>query len=145
MFEIVNRYIKTATAEAISRGAYLRGADLQGAYLQSANLEGAYLEGAYLGGAYLGGAKGLLSKPITPLQILGTRHAIIVRQDGHVTIGCIHKPLVWWEAEYTRIGRVEGYDVDAIAEYGMHIAHCRSWMTRYDVLEVKQPDASETV
>ena len=37
------------------------------------------------------------------------------------------------------------YDVDAIAEYGMHIAHCRSWMTRYDVLEVKQPDASETV
>ena len=127
-------------------GAYLGGADLGGAYLGGAYLGGAYLRGAYLedadledanlGGAYLGGAKGLLSQPIPPLQICGTRHWIVVREDGHLTIGCHHLPLVEWEARYKAIGRAEGYSDAEVVEYAAHIAHCRAWMEAHGVVNV---------
>ena len=164
MFEIVNRYthallyksetatnVKAAIIEAVKEGAYLRGAYLEGADLRGADLEDAYLRVAYLRGAYLRGAdlrgaKGLLSKGTNPLHIGGSRHWIIVREDGYVTVGCIHRPLVWWESEYARVGKVEGYNETAIAEYKRHIAHCRAWMELHGVVEViVKADASETV
>ena len=139
MFEIIHRYTKVvlyksetatdtraAVVEAVSRGANLRGAYLRGAYLG----------GADLGGAYLGGAKGLLSQPIPPLQICGTRHWIVVREDGHLTIGCHHLPLVEWEARYKAIGRAEGYSDAEVVEYAAHIAHCRAWMEAHGVVNV---------
>lgn len=94
------------------------------------------LAGAYLAGADLAGALGLLSKPITPLQILGTAHAIIVREDGHVTIGCEHHPLEWWEAAGEAVGRGAGYTNAQIAEYRAHVASCRAWMQAYGVIDV---------
>ena len=144
MFEIIHRYTKVvlyksetatdtraAVVEAVSRGANLRGAYLRGAYLEDADLED-----ANLGGAYLGGAKGLLSQPIPPLQICGTRHWIVVREDGHLTIGCHHLPLVEWEARYKAIGRAEGYSDAEVVEYAAHIAHCRAWMEAHGVVNV---------
>ena len=80
------------------------------------------------------------------MHIGGSRHWIIVREDGYVTVGCIHRPLVWWESEYARVGKVEGYNETAIAEYKRHIAHCRAWMELHGVVEViVKADASETV
>ena len=116
--------------------AYLVRADLGGANLGGANLGRANLVGANLGGAYLGGAKGLLSKPVPPLQLLGSRHTIICRQDGYLTIGCMHHPLTWWEEHYRAVGRKEQYTDQQIQEYGEHIAHFRRWMEQYGVLEV---------
>ena len=144
MFEIVNRYthallyksetatnVKAAIIEAVKEGADLRDACLEGADLRDADLRG---------------AKGLLSKGTNPLHIGGSRHWIIVREDGYVTVGCIHRPLVWWESEYARVGKVEGYNETAIAEYKRHIAHCRAWMELHGVVEViVKADASETV
>jgi Pentapeptide repeats (8 copies) len=157
--------VAAALVQALKEGAHLEGAYLEGAYLRGAyllgvnlrganlggvnlggvNLEGAYLRGADLGGAYLGGAnlrdaylegaKGLLSKPIAPLQIGGSRHWIIVRQDGYLTIGCRHKPLAEWEAHYEAIGRSEGYSDAEVQEYALHIAHCRAWMEMQGVVE----------
>ena len=114
-------------------GAYLRGADLYGADLHGADLRGADLRGADLYGAYLRGAKGLLPGGITPLQIVGTRHWVIVREAGHVTIGCQHRLLTWWEEHYAGIGRTEGYTKSQVTEYRSHIAHCRAWMEAYRV------------
>ena len=132
--------------DACLEGADLRDADLRGADLRGADLRDAYLRGAYLRGADLRGAKGLLSKGTNPLHIGGSRHWIIVREDGYVTVGCIHRPLVWWESEYARVGKVEGYNETAIAEYKRHIAHCRAWMELHGVVEViVKADASETV
>ncbi len=136
---------------AYLRGAYLEGANLEGAYLGGAYLGGAYLEGAYLGGANLGGANlgganldgAYLSKPIAPLQILGTRDYIIVREDGHVTIGCEHHPLTWWEEHYAATGRVNNYTDAEIAEYHAHLAHCRQWMTAQGVIDVIRLSATE--
>ena len=117
-------------------GANLTCADLRGAYLAGADLRGADLAGADLAGVNLAGANGLLSKPVTPLQIGGSRDWIIVRQDGHITIGCEHHPLTWWEEHYRAVGRREDYSDQQVAEYADHIAACRKWMERYGVLEV---------
>ncbi len=165
-FDILNRFTKAvmyhsedcselapAVIEAIAkradlqgadlRGAYLRGADLQGADLQGAYLQGAYLQGAYLRGADLRGAdlqgadlRG--AEGVTPvvLQIGGTRDWIIVREAGHITIGCEHHTLVWWEEHYRAMGRCENYTDTQVAEYQAHIAHCRQWMEAHGIAEV---------
>ena len=125
-------------------GANLSGADLSGADLSGANLSGADLSGtnfrganlsrADLSGAYLSGATG-----ITPvvLQIIGTRHSIIVREAGYITIGCEHHRLTWWENHYAAVGRREAYSADQVKEYCAHIAYCRQWMEQYGIAEVK--------
>lgn len=115
-------------------GANLGGADLRGADLRGANLRGANLDGANLDGANLRGAKGLLSKPVPPLQIIGTRDFIIVREDGHISIGCEHHPVIWWEEHYAAVGRRESYTPEQVEEYRDHIASCRRWMERYGVI-----------
>ena len=159
MIEIIHRYnvavlyssasaadIRAATEEAAKqgadlRGAYLRGADLRGAYLEGAYLEGADLRGAYLRGADLEGAKGITPKV---LQILGSRHPVIVRSYGHITIGCHHKPLGWWEEHYRAIGRTEGYSDIEVEEYGEHIAACRRFMERYSLMVDPQEQTEAT-
>ena len=149
------------------RGAILVGANLGGAKLVGANLGGANLVGANLVGAKLqartckartcksrtcvgatcearpgrGGATGLLSKPVIPLQIGGSRHWILVRQDGYLTIGCDHRPLAEWEERYESIGRVEHYTDAEVQEYRAHIAHCRAWMELHGVVNVIEPTA----
>ena len=90
--------------------ANLSGADLSRANLSWANLSGADLSGANLSWANLSranlsGAKGVLPDGATPLQILGTRHALIVREVGHITIGCEHHTVEWWEEHYRAVGR----------------------------------------
>lgn len=164
MFEIISYYNKTvlyksetattairAISDAVSQAANLRGADLRGAILVGANLGCAKLVGANLGGANLvganlvgaklGGATGLLSKPVIPLQIGGSRHWILVRQDGYLTIGCDHRPLAEWEERYESIGRVEHYTDAEVQEYRAHIAHCRAWMELHGVVNVIEPTA----
>ena len=129
--------------------AYLRGADLSYAYLRDANLSDAYLRGADLSGAdlrgadlsdaYLRGAEG-----ITPvvLQIGGTRHWIIVREVGHITIGCMHKSVEWWEEHYAGVGRSEDYTAEQVEEYRLHIGYCKAWMERNGILKAKEEVAA---
>ena len=137
-------YLRGADLQrAYLQRADLQGADLQGAYLQGADLQGADLQGAYLQGADLQGADlrrvvGLFE--MLPLQIGGTKHWIIVRQTGYITIGCHHHPLTWWEEHYAATGRTEGYTTAEVEEYRQHIAHCRAWMTAHGVAEVKAND-----
>ena len=150
-FDILNRWTRTvmyhseaaidvsaAVKEAHLEGAHLEGANLRGADLGGANLEGvdlrsANLRSANLGGAYLEDAEGITPKV---LQIFGSRHVVVVREYGMVTIGCHHKELAWWEEHYASVGRSEGYTPDAAAEYGDHIAACRKFMERYSLLAV---------
>ena len=127
-------------------GAYLIGANLGGANLEGATLVGAYLEGAYLAGAYLAGANlaGAYliganlagAYGITPrvLQILGTRHALIVRDYGRISIGCHTRTVEEWEATYKLVGEDEGYSAEQVAEYGEHIASARRFMERYHLM-----------
>jgi hypothetical protein len=128
------------------RGADLRGADLRGAYLRGAYLRGADLSGAYLGGAdlsradlsgaYLRGAVGLLPDGIVPLQILGTKHFIIVRSPGMITIGCKHHEIAWWREHAVALGKTENYTPAQITEYAAHIEYCAAWMKSHGVDEV---------
>jgi len=132
------------------RGAYLQGANLRGADLRGASLQGADLRGANLRGAYLRDANlqdanlrdanlqdviGLLGE-VVPLQISGTRDWIIVREEGHITIGCEHHPLGWWREHYQAIGRREHYTEEQIEEYRRHIEYCATWMAAKGVLDV---------
>ena len=156
-FEIVKRYTgvvlfssptatdaKAAVLEAIKGGADLGRADLRGADLRwadlgradlgGANLRGADLSGADLSGADLSGAKGMLPGGIIPLQILGTRNSLIVRSVGHITIGCEHRSVEWWEEHYTETGKTNGYNEAEIAEYRAHIAYAKQWMAAKGVL-----------
>lgn len=162
MIDIVNRWTRTVlfhseTADSIgaavlewyrspSGGANLYGANLRanlrGADLGGADLRGADLGGAHLGGAALYGAAGLLSKPIPPLQILGTRHPLIVREDGFITIGCEHHEVAWWEQHYRAVGRRENYSLEQINEYRNYIALSKYWMKTYGVLEVAKEVAA---
>ena len=148
MFEILHRYTKaalyssataedlvTALLEANRAGANLEGANLDRANLRGANLYGANLDEANLDGAYLAGAKGLLPSGTTPLQILGTRHAIIVRIPGFITIGCEHHEVEWWKEHYKALGRRENYTESQVVEYAAHIDYCVTWMKLYGVLE----------
>ena len=123
LFEFECETLKEAVCEAVKRGAYLGGANLEGAYLVGANLRGA--------------------KGITPqtLQILGTRHALIVRDYGRIEIGCHSKTLAQWEKHYTKIGEAEGYTAEQIEEYREHIASCRKFMERYKLLEKPKEQA----
>jgi len=108
-------------------GANLRGADLSGANLHGADLSGANLSGADLHGANLHGADGLLNSHV-PLQIGGSMHWIIVREPGHITIGCHHLPVAWWQENAEVVGERNGYNSDQIEEYKRHIQYCREWM-----------------
>ena len=123
---------------AYLHGAYLHGADLQRAYLhgadlQGADLQGADLQGADLHGADLHGAKGLLPGGLVPLQIGGSRHWLIVREPGYITIGCHHQSLAWWREHYKATGRTDGYSEAEVAEYAAHIEHCAQWMQAHGV------------
>jgi len=122
------------------QGAYLRGADLRGANLQGADLQGANLQGAKLQGAKLQGALGLLKDGVVPLQIGGSRHWVIVRSPGYITIGCNHETVEWWEEYYVEAGLREGYTDAQLLEYRKHIAYCRDWMSANGVLEVTLPE-----
>ena len=102
---------------------------------------GADLSGADLRGADLSGAKGLLSKEIIPLQIIGTKHAFLVREDGHITIGCEHHPTAWWEEHYRAVGRRECYTDAQINEYRNFIAVAKYWMKLYGVDQPKTTEA----
>ena len=145
-FDILNRWTKAlmyhsedcselgpTVIQAIAKRAYLQGAYLRGAYLRGAYLRGADLQGADLRGADLRGAEGITAKV---LQIGGSRDWIVVRQIGHITIGCEHHPLIWWEEHYAAVGRREKYTDQEIAEYRAHIATCRAWMELYGLLEI---------
>ncbi len=83
----------------------------------------------------------MLPNGIVPLQIGGTLDWIIVREVAHITIGCMHETVEWWEEHYAAVGRKEGYTDSEVAEYRAHIAHCKSWMDAQGVLRL--PDASE--
>ena len=131
-------YIAEAVEEAVKGGANLSGADLSGAYLRGANLRGTDLRGTDLRGANLSGAKNITPKV---LQILGTKHAVIVHEYGTISIGCHTKTLAWWEQHYASIGQKEEYTVTEIAEYGEHIAACRRFMERYSLLEAPKEEA----
>ena len=124
------------------QGANLRDADLQGANLQGANLRDADLQGANLQGASLRGADGLLNGVI-PLQIGGSKHWIIVREPGYITIGCEHQPVEWWEEHYAAVGRKQYYTAQEIKEYLRHIEYCRKWMTANGVLEAREEGKSD--
>jgi hypothetical protein len=125
-------------------GAYLRGADLRRADLGGAYLRGADLRGADLRGAYLRGAEGLLPDGITPLQIIGTRYVLVVRSVGHVTIGCEHHPIEWWEANYAATGRANNYSDAEIAEYRAHIQHAKQWMEAKGVLVAAATEGAQS-
>ena len=139
MIEILNRYTKavlytSATADTIAAAVLetrTRGADLGGAYLRGADLSGADLSGAYLRGAV-----GLLPDGIVPLQILGTKHFIIVRSPGMITIGCKHHEIAWWREHAVALGKTENYTPAQITEYAAHIEYCAAWMKSYGVDEV---------
>ena len=139
-FDIVNRWtqasvyhsvdcsdLQAAVTEAIAQGANLRDADLQGANLQGASLRG---------------ADGLLNGVI-PLQIGGSKHWIIVREPGYITIGCEHQPVEWWEEHYAAVGRKQYYTAQEIKEYLRHIEYCRKWMTANGVLEAREEGKSD--
>ena len=133
---------KAAVVAAVKSGANLYGADLYGADLSGADLYGANLSRADLSGdclsrANLSGAKGLLDNGTTPLQILGSNHAVIVRKPGILQIGCMEHPVAWWLEHYKAVGRSEGYSAKQVAEYRGYIALARHWMKIHGVLEVK--------
>ena len=117
-------------------GADLSGADLGGADLRGANLRGADLSGADLRGADLRGAEGLLPCGVIPLQIGGSRDWIIIREIGHISIGCEHHPVEWWEEHYEAVGRKNTYTNAEVAEYFEHIQYCKRWMEAHGVLVV---------
>ncbi|MES2137027.1 MAG: pentapeptide repeat-containing protein, partial [Pseudomonadota bacterium] len=127
------------------RGANLRGADLRGADLRGADLGGADLGGANLRGANLRGAEGMLPDGIPPLQILGSRDYLIVREAGHITIGCEHHPVKWWEENYVATGVKNRYSAAEISEYRAHIQHAKQWMELKGVLAAPVPAAEEAV
>ena len=129
MFEIISYYNKTVLYKSETATTAIRA--ISDAVSQAANLVG----------AKLGRATGLLSKPVIPLQIGGSRHWILVRQDGYLTIGCDHRPLAEWEERYEAIGRVEHYTDAEVQEYRAHIAHCRAWMELHGVVNVIEPTA----
>ena len=124
--------------EADLSGAYLIGANLSRADLSGADLSGANLSGADLSGADLSGANGLLPNDLAPLQILATRHAIIVRTPGLIAIGCESHDIAWWRENCEKLGERERYTPQQIAEYRAHIDYCEQWMKTYGVDEVEE-------
>ena len=60
---------------------------------------------------------------------------LIVREVGHITIGCEHHPVAWWEKNYRIIGEQQGYSPKQVNEYRNYIAMARYWMKLYRVLE----------
>ena len=116
-------------------GANLAGANLAGASLSRANLSGADLSRADLSGANLYGADGLLPRAITPLQIFGTRHHLIVRTPGIIQIGCEAHAPKWWREHYKAVGRRECYTPAQIKEYVGHLVMAERWMKLHGVFE----------
>jgi uncharacterized protein YjbI with pentapeptide repeats len=123
--------------EADLYGANLREANLCGANLREANLYGAYLRGANLRNAI-----GLLLGDISPLQMSGTRDTLIVREAGHITIGCEHHPIAWWETHYRELGYKNHYSHAQINEYRNFIALAKYWMKLHNVLEATLPQGA---
>ena len=132
---------KAREARANLYAADLSRANLSGADLSGADLSRANLYAANLSRANLSGAEGLLPNGLIPLQIFGTKHALIVKEPGHITVGCEHHPVAWWEEHYAAVGRRENYTAIQRNEYRNFIALAKDWMKLNGVLEVSAPDA----
>jgi len=127
-------------------GAYLIGAYLSGANLSRANLSGAYLSGAdlrranlsgaNLSGAYLSGA----TIPTWTLVIPASRHTITAYPD-RVLIGCHSRDIDSWLKIYAEVGKREGYDDAAIAEYGEHLRRIKAMGEAWESGRVAWPQA----
>ena len=149
LFSAAVTTVKDLVMAAVVAGANLYGADLYGADLSGANLSGAYLSGANLyganlsranlSGANLKDAKGLLPNGLIPLQIGGTKHHLIVKEPGFITIGCEHHPVAWWEEHYRAVGRREDYTPTQRNEYRNFIKLAKYWMKLNGVLEAAKP------
>jgi hypothetical protein len=57
----------------------------------------------------------------SPLNICGTRHAVFVPKFGELQIGCICRPLAWWQENRVRAGEENGYTPAEIEEYRLYI------------------------
>lgn len=58
---------------------------------------------------------------VSPLQIQGTRHFVVVCAYGKLAIGCMEHEIAWWKEHYRGVGRSEGYTKAQIAEYRNYI------------------------
>ena len=155
--------IASAVLEAIKNGADLSGADLSGANLSGADLSGANLSGANLSGANLSGAdlsganlrwadlsganlSGANTEsariPAWTLVVPGSRHVITVYPD-RVLIGCHSRDIDSWLKIYAEVGRREGYDEAAIAEYGEHLRRINAMTEAWESGRVAWPAGTQ--
>ena len=155
-YSILHRYTDAVlyaseTADSIASAvleAIKNGADLSGAYLNRADLRWAYLNGAYLSGANLSGAdlSGANTEsariPAWTLVVPGSRHVITVYPD-RVLIGCHSRDIDSWLKIYAEVGRREGYDEAAIAEYGEHLRRIKAMTEAWESGRVAWPAGTQ--
>jgi len=61
---------------------------------------------------------------VTPLGIIGTRHAVTARKltgGFGLAIGCEVHTIAHWLAHYEKIGKANGYSTTEVAEYEAYI------------------------
>jgi hypothetical protein len=80
---------------------------------------------------------------VRPLQILGSRDALVIVRPTELRVGCIALTPDEWLAQYEGIGRDNDYSDAEIREYGEHLRHAMRWLEMaekegwYEVLEAK--------
>lgn len=65
---------------------------------------------------------------ISPLCIVGTRHLVCIPSSGVIQIGCMARPVEWWEEHYKAAGRDQSYPSAQLSEYAEYIALAKRWM-----------------
>ena len=123
-------------SEADLSEANLRGANLGGANLRGANLGGADLSEANLRGADLSGASAQTAMGDW-LRIAGTRHALHALDEDNISIGCMRNTLAWWREHFRECGHENGYTLEQIEEYRMHIEYAAQWLAARKPKEAK--------
>ena len=74
----------------------------------------------------------------SPLQIMGTKHFVVVGAYGLLSIGYEKHDIEWWKQHYRAVGRREGYTKSQIQEYRNYIELARVWMKIHGVDKVTE-------
>ena len=128
---------------SVKLGLAVKVAIKERANLSGADLSRAYLNGAYLSGAYLSGANTESARiPAWTLVVPGSRHVITVYPD-RVLIGCHSRDIDSWLKIYAEVGRREGYDEAAIAEYGEHLRRIKAMTEAWESGRVAWPAGTQ--
>ena len=101
----------------VVRGGEVWGGEVRGGEVWGGEVRGGEVRGGVVCGGEVWG--GVFEK--STFQVQGSGHFLNISHPNHIQIGCHNHTFEYWKENFRRIGKLEGYSKEQIAEYGKYI------------------------